>query len=216
MHYKYSIAIKTLSLALANRQSGGVPWSNMNSKPSPKPYRQLGFKLRSIREQRKESLAEFSGAVEIDTEILEKIEAGEQRPTEDILLLLLSYFNVQDEDATPFWDLAGYGPKQSEQSQQNMFEINQPIAMLMPVDLRVVYTDRVHVMANNYGVVMNFMQTAGPNGQPLAVSRVGMSHEHAKSLLELLQHTLQAQDKTTNKMLKHPKHNSKEAPNDAK
>ncbi len=187
----------------------------MNSKPTPKPYRQLGTKLRAVREQHKQSLAEVSGAVEIDTDVLIRIESGEQRPSEDILLLLLSHFEIQDEEAMPFWDLAGYNDKQTSEPGQG-FDLGQPIAMLMPVDLRVVYTDRAHVMANNYGLVMNFMQTAGPNGQPLAVARVGMSHEHAKSLLELLQHTLQAQEQTANKMLKQPKQDSKEAPKDAK
>lgn len=186
----------------------------MNSKPTPRPYQQLGSKLRSIREDRKQSLAEVSGAVEIDTEVLSRIESGEQRPSEDILLLLLSYFEIQDDDALPFWDLAGYSDKQTNDSGQN-FELNQPIAMLMPVDLRVVYTDRVHVMANNYGVVMNFMQTAGTSGQPLAVARVGMSHEHAKSLLELLQHTLQAQEKGAKKTLDQSTKTTKEASADA-
>jgi hypothetical protein len=45
-------------------------------------------------------------------------------------------------------------------------------------------------MVNNYGVVMNFMQGGGPNMQPLAVARVGMSKEHAKSVLDVLKQTL--------------------------
>ena len=52
----------------------------------------------------------------------------------------------------------------------------------------------VHVMVNNYGVIMNFMQGAGPNNQPLAVARIGMSREHAKSVLEVLQKTLDQAD----------------------
>ncbi len=62
--------------------------------------------------------------------------------------------------------------------------------MVLPADARIVYTDMVHVMVNNYGVIMNFMQTAGPGSQPLAVSRIGMSREHAQSVLEVLQKTL--------------------------
>ena len=60
----------------------------------------------------------------------------------------------------------------------------------MPMDLRVVYTDMVHVAVNDFGLVMNFMQTAGPANKPLAIARVGMSREHAKSVLEVLQRTL--------------------------
>lgn len=169
-----------------------------------KPFQQLGGKLRIIREQRRESLAEVSGAVEIDTDVLEKIESGEQRPSEDILLLLLSYFDVHDEEATSYWDLAGYNNGESEKStgpsQQSTFDLNQPVAMLMPMDLRIVYTDMVHVMSNNFGIVMNFMQTAGPNNQPLAVARIGMSREHAQSVVDILQQTL-AQANQPPKML---------------
>lgn len=167
-----------------------------------KPFQQLGGKLRTIREQRKESLAEVSGAVEIDADILEKIESGEQRPSEDILMLLLSYFDVHDDEATSYWDLAGYSysEKSAGSNHQNTFEPNQTVAMLMPMDLRIVYTDMVHVMSNNFGIVMNFMQTAGPNNQPLAVARVGMSREHAQSIVDILVQTL-AQTNQPPKML---------------
>lgn len=165
-----------------------------------KPFQQLGGKLRTIREQRRESLAEVSGAVEIDTDVLEKIESGEQRPSEDILLLLLSYFDVHDDEATSYWDLAGYSEKSAGPNQQSTFDLNQPVAMLMPMDLRIVYTDMVHVMSNNFGIVMNFMQTAGPNNQPLAVARIGMSREHAQSVVDILTQTL-AQANQPPKML---------------
>lgn len=155
-----------------------------------KPFQQLGGKLQTIRELRKESIAEVSGAVEIDTELLEQIESGEQRPSEDILLLLLSYFDIHDDEATSYWDLAGYGDKASGPSHHSTFDLNQPVAMLIPMDLRIVYTDMVNVVSNNFGVIMNFMQTAGPNNQPLAVARIGMSREHAQSVVDILQQTL--------------------------
>jgi hypothetical protein len=73
----------------------------------------------------------------------------------------------------------------------------QPAMMVLPIDARIVYTDTVHVVANNHGVVMNFLQNAGPNNQTLAVARVGMSREHAKSVLELLQRTLDQTEQKT-------------------
>ena len=62
--------------------------------------------------------------------------------------------------------------------------------MVMPVDMRIAYTDMAHVVVNDHGVVMNFMQTGGPNNQPMVVSRVGMSKEHAAHIVDLLQRTL--------------------------
>ncbi len=150
------------------------------------PYSNLGKKLKAVRVERKRSVSEVSGAVEIETNTLEQIERGEQRPAEEILALLISYFELKDEDATKLWNMAGYDDKNSSTT----FELNQPIAMMMPMDLRVVYTDMVHVMINNFGVVMNFMQNAGHNNQPLAVARIGMSKEHAKSVIDILQRSI--------------------------
>lgn len=164
------------------------------------PYQNLGEKLKAVRINQKRTLSEVSGAVEIDNTTLENIERGEQRPAEEILALLISYFEIKDEEATKLWKLAGYDDKSSTSS---VFELNQPITMVMPMDLRVVYTDMVHVMINNYGVVMNFMQSSGQNNQPLAVSRIGMSKEHARSVLEILSQSLkQADKKDAPKLLK--------------
>ncbi len=163
-----------------------------------KSYKPLGIRLKRLRQTRQESLAEVSGAVEIDIEHLSQIEQGTFCPSEDILLLLISHFGAKEDEATKLWELAGYD--QSKVPASNMINDAigepKPMVMVMPVDARIVYTDMLHVMVNNYGVVMNFMQGAGPNNQPLAVARIGMSREHAQSVLAVLQQTL-AQAKTT-------------------
>jgi hypothetical protein len=57
-------------------------------------------------------------------------------------------------------------------------------------DEPILFTDIVDVVVNSHGVVMNFMQGAGPGAKPLSVAKVGMSREHAKSILHILQVTL--------------------------
>ena len=160
------------------------------------PFKPLGLHLKRLRERRHQSLAEVSGAVEIDPETLSAIEEGTERPGEDILLLLISHFATKEDVATKLWELAGYS--HDELPVKNVVNDFQGQAqnkvMVLPNDAKVVYTDMVHVMVNNYGVVMNFMQTGGPTNQPLAVARVGMSKEHAKSILEVLQKTLSLHD----------------------
>lgn len=160
------------------------------------PFRSLGGQLKQLREKRQESLAEVSGAVEIDPDTLQAIEQGMERPGEDILLLLISHFGTKDEIATKLWNLAGYDqeelPMQEMANNDNQSVQNGVISMAQ--NAPVVYTDMVHVMVNNYGVVMNFMQTAGSNTEPQAIARVGMSREHAQSVLELLQKTLNLSD----------------------
>lgn len=167
--------------------------SSGNKDARKSPFQPLGDQLKRLRESRAESLAEVSGAVEIEIETLTAIESGKDRPSEDILLLLISHFATKDDEATMLWELAGY--EQEQLPNRNMVNDDdgqaQPSVVVMPADARIAYTDMVHVMVNNYGVVMNFMQGAGPNNQPLAVARIGMSKEHARSVLEVLQKTLE-------------------------
>ncbi len=162
------------------------------------PFEPLGKELKKLRTKRKETLVEVSGAVEIDSDELIKFEDGHKRPSQDILSLLISYFGIREEDSIKLWELAGYedlNSTNSFSSNADSTNFHQQQIMVMPMDARIVYTDLVHVMINNYGVVINFMQGAGPNSQPLAVSRIGMSKEHAKSLLDVLKTTLEQADK---------------------
>jgi hypothetical protein len=171
------------------------------------PYKTLGARLRGMRESLRESLAEVAGSVEIEINDLSAIEQGTDRPEEDILLLLISHFAIKEDDATKLWELAGY--EQSDtgtvgMSADGMGAVKNSV-MVMPVDARIVYTDMAHVIVNEHGVVMNFMQTGGPNNQPLVVSRLGMSHDHAKSVLEILEKTMtQQKTGTTPKSLPAP------------
>ena len=174
------------------------------------PYKTLGARLKGIREHKRESLAEVAGSVEIEVDSLSAMEQGVNRPSEDILLLLISHFATKEEEATRLWELAGYD--QADTGILNLSNspegLTKNSVVVMPVDARIVYTDMAHVVVNNHGVVMNFMQTSGPNNQPLVVSRLGMSREHAQSLLSLLQQTLSQQNIESQKTLPAPKEQS--------
>lgn len=160
---------------------------NEANKKSTTPFEPLGKLLRRLRVSRQESLAEVSGAVEIDIDTLNDFESGSTRPNEDILMLLISHFDIKEGEAEKLWDLAGYD--KTVQSAAVADATNQMV-MVTPEDLKIVYTDMVHVAVNRYGVIMNFMQ--GTGGQPLAIARVGMSREHAQNVLEILQKSLQS------------------------
>ena len=168
-----------------------------NDYSQKQPFKALGGKLKRSRVQKHESLDEVSGAVEIDSDVLARIENGEQRPTEEVLLLLISHLDINEDESADLWELAGFSVEDSDSVSGTVFEANDNMrqsAFVLPMDIRVVYTDMVHVMVNNYGVVMNFIQNSGPNNQPLAVARVGMSREHAKSVIQILQQTLDQAD----------------------
>lgn len=173
-----------------------------------RPFRILGWHLKLAREQNSETLSDVSGAVEIETEFLENIEQGKSRPTEDVLMLLINHFDLGDAEANSLWELAGYVSEKAE--------IKPDTTTTNNIDLRIIYTDLSHVMVNDYGVVLNFLQSSGLNNQSLLVSRVGMSKEQARYLLKVLQHSLDQSNKTQEKVLPPKNHQAKTTDNDKK
>jgi DNA-binding XRE family transcriptional regulator len=157
------------------------------SKFNPSPYKKLGFRLKRLRESMHESLAEVSGAVEIEADKLALIEKGEYCPSEDVLLLLISHFDPQEDEAVQLWELAGYD--QSNMSSGSDELPNKPIVMLLQPDSRIMYSDVVNIVTNEQGVVMNFLQAQGSN-QVTPIARVGMSQQQALRVFEALGQSL--------------------------
>lgn len=178
------------------------------------PFFALGDLLRKLRTSVSKSHEEVSGAVEIDVEHLKAIEQGTNRPSEEILLMLIQHFNVSDEQAERLWQLAGYAGEPdmdeylasgSDDDQEMHSENALPLGLgqlpnvismgISVSDPRIVYTDLAKVEINDFGVVMNFHQLAGSaDAKPLAVAKVGMSREHAERVITLLQNTLKQYD----------------------
>jgi transcriptional regulator with XRE-family HTH domain len=164
---------------------------NMNEKRQEQPFRQLGERLKTIRQKLHESVAEVSGAVEIDEPTLQRIEQGNERPSEDILMLLISHFGMRDDEAAGLWQLAGYDqPRNHDHDTNTSDDSNQGRAtiLVMAVDPRVIYSDGVQVTANRNGVVISFSQANGSN--TLTTARIGMSREQAGAVIHTLQEAL--------------------------
>lgn len=168
----------------------------MDQKHSVNPFRPLGKQLKALRDRASETLAEASGAVEIDVRQLASYELGRSRPSEDVLLLLISHFGAKDDEAVKLWELASYGMSKvamTHMANEELVVQQQPDSP----DSRILFTDVVDIVVNNYGVVMKFLQGSGPAAQPTVVAKVGMSREHAKSVLHILQVTLNQTERTT-------------------
>lgn len=151
-----------------------------------KPYRHLGDHLRYVREQSRQSLSEVSGAVEIDEQQLARIEAGVERPAEDILLLLISHFGVKDREAVQLWELADYD---SDMPADSLGGETKPVVMLMAMDMRTLYSDGLDVTVSQSGVTLNFTQQTSPS-QKAPVARLGMSHQQAEMVAKTIQQAL--------------------------
>lgn len=166
------------------------------SEQKESPFRTLGRQLKALRNRASESIAEASGAVEIDVEALANFELGKSRPSEDVLLLLISHFGAKDDEAVRLWEMAGYGLDKIPVTHNANEEIQVIQATMQLPEPRILFTDIVDVTVNNYGVVMSFMQGATPNTKPVSVAKVGMSREHAKSVLQILKATIDQTEQT--------------------
>lgn len=164
------------------------------------PFKTLGTHLKYLREQLKESLAEVSGAVEIDEAYLQRIEAGQERPAEDILLLLISHFEMPDQEAVQLWELAGYDGDMPDHLKptEDIHTNGKSVVMLLALDTRTMYTDGVEITATPGGITMNFSQSGKSEAMPVA--RLGMSIEQAEQVLHALHHNIM-----NAKYLKQPK-----------
>lgn len=163
----------------------------MSEKQQEQPFKQLGDRLRMIRQKLHESVAEVSGAVEIDEHTLARIEQGKERPAEDILMLLINHFGIRDDEAAGLWQLAGYDQPRNHHDNENNSEDNSGRAaiLVMAVDPRIIYSDGVQVTANKSGVVIAFSQSNGtPNA--LTTAKIGMSREQAQAVVRTLQDAL--------------------------
>lgn len=150
------------------------------------PFITLGRHLKYIREQLRQSLAEVSGAVEIDEQKLERIEAGEERPAEDILLLLISHYGMQDQEATKLWELAEYDNVPEQMKQEIDLQGGGKVVMLLALDTRTMYSDGVSIDVNPAGLTLTFTQ-AGAKSEAAPVAKVGMSLEQARQVARTLE-----------------------------
>lgn len=166
------------------------------------PFKSFGQRLRYLRQKFQETPADVSGAVEIDEDLLQRYEEGIERPSEDILQLLMNHFCVPDDDAASIWHLAGYDEPR-DQDHRHDDDATDDIpggragVMIMAIDPRIIYTDGVHVNAGQNGVVLSFAQMNGSQ-QPLVTARVGMSREQARNVIRTLQGAL---DRTEQRQL---------------
>lgn len=163
------------------------------------PFSGLGSRLRRCRELLHESMAEVSGAVEIDMETLSKIEQGISRPSEEVLLLLVSHLGISEDEAIGLWQLAGYDKNQDT---TEMDQLTKQMLMVLPFDNRAIYADDSAVASNKNGMTISFLQSVG--NDPVTVSRIGISREHAQNLIRLLQQSL-LQNEVSTKLLPLPR-----------
>lgn len=173
------------------------------AKSNEEPYAALGAKIKHFREQWHQSLHEVSGTLEIDEKVLREIESGKALPPEDLLNLLINHFLLTEEQAEELRQLAMMQREETTEALLGGLEdmIMKQIVMYLPIDSKIVYTDSMNATVNKHGVTLQFFQSAGPNKQPVSVSQVGMSRDHAERVIEVLTKTLRDYDRNQSQKL---------------
>ena len=163
----------------------------MTNRSSNPPYKNLGLRLQRIRNRYNRSITEVCGAVEIDEKHLARIEAGEEKPQEELLEQLINHYQIEDQDAINLWTLAGYDVNDLliEDNDPMVSQMATNIIMLLALDTRTHYTDALDIHYDERGLIMDFKQSAGQK-QPLSVAKLGMSYAQAQKVYETLQSVL--------------------------
>ena len=89
--------------------------------------------------------------------------------------------------------------RKDEQSDDNQ---SQQIQINLPGDVKVLYSDSMFVHLSEFGLVLDFAQTVGhSNQQQTIVSRVGMSKEHARAMIKVIEQKLDQEDFTVGRVV---------------
>lgn len=165
-----------------------------------KKFIDLGKKLEEHRKSQHESITFVANSIKIDRTYISKLENGHERPSQEVLNKLISHYSLTGVEATRLWTLAGYreGMVAMERKEVNYMNGQNgsqlvkgsqtvDLQIKVPEDKLILYTDSVIVTQGQFGIVFNFAQALGPTNQQMVVSRIGMSKEHAKALLKVLE-----------------------------
>src|ERR1700722_19372055 len=108
-------------------------------------FKPLGQRLKTLRQKLQETVDDVSGAIEIDSTLLNRYEQGLERPAEDILMLLISHFGMQEIEAAALWQLAGYELPSDQDIPEDIMD--RSMVLVMAIDPRVIYSDGVQITA---------------------------------------------------------------------
>lgn len=177
-------------------------------------YKDFGNKLREIRSRKGENITTSAKATNIDRSHLSKLENGHERPSIGVLNNLICHYSLSRAEAVMLSNLAGFfgegliveelGRKEDVKIEENKIPQtgnNLPaggVQVNMNGNISILYTDSVFVTTNQYGLVFDFAQSMGPTNQQNIVARMGMSKEHARALLRVLQKKLEEAPAKTN------------------
>jgi DNA-binding XRE family transcriptional regulator len=163
----------------------------------------LGSEIRKLRTEAGETLGQTAEALKVDRSHLNKIELGKYKPSEELLNRIIAHFSVKGNKVHQLRQMAGFEPawqvvtgqgrkEEGNAMQEQSIKQPQPPAQVSmdPSRIQILYTDSIFVSSSEYGLVLNVAQRADGQHHHV-VARVGMSFDHAKKLLAVMNDHLQ-------------------------
>lgn len=150
----------------------------------------LAKQIRQLRLSSDLTLEQLAEKVNVHWTFLSKIEKGTRKPNVKLIKSLAKVFSLDEQEyQTLIHQLSqdlrkGVNYKMEDENAANQ---NQKVLNLnVPQSLAVLYSDSAVVNSNAHGIVLSFAQILGNTNTHNVVARVGISLQHAKSLLKAL------------------------------
>ncbi len=161
------------------------------------PYKNFGDRIKFLREQWQQSIEEMSYALEISESSLIAIEDGLELPEPETFEMMVNHFLLTDDQAEDLRSLAYFDqPKNSSKLPPLLDEsVIKQLLVMTTTENRIAYTDGMHANVNDHGVILHFTQNNPGVKNLVTVSKIGMSHQHAKKIIEVLEKTIAEYEK---------------------
>lgn len=174
--------------------------------------KKLGDLVREERVKNNLSLAGLSRRLKVDRTLISKVENGRYNPTPGFLQKIIEVFSLDSARANLLWDLSGRPSGPVLVGTNNLKEIKMdhhlphhptpapppPHTMnvsVNPAQTPVLYSDAVSVTSSEFGMVFDFGQRVNTTNNVAIVSRVGVSYDHARKIMEAINNELERHEK---------------------
>lgn len=166
-------------------------------------FKSFGNIIRSYRDKRGETITQAAKVMGMGRSYLSKLEHGHEQPSQKILSDLVSHYSLSKVEAIHLSELAGYeggvvavNPIQRKEvfkmEKKQIPKGKKFKEIKVPDNIQVLYSDSVFVTSSQWGVVFDFAQNVGSTNTQNVVARIGMSKEHARALMNVIQKRLAA------------------------
>jgi transcriptional regulator with XRE-family HTH domain len=151
--------------------------------------------LTRYREREDKTITEMARSIDSNRSYLSRLENGhEKRPSKDLILRIADFLSLSEEERAKLLNTVGKGltPQTASLISQrkevvgNMETNNKKINIDIPSNVSVLFSDAAIISSSANGLTITFAQNIHENNFK-AVSRIGVSIEHAEKLIDALE-----------------------------